>query len=241
MDGLQAAFAEYVQTFFLGYFGVDASSYDQEHLKLTKSGPDTGVLNFHPVALNSFHFLMSATIQMKWHDCINSILCFRWSSMVVPSVHRSCILPGRTFEEQHSLPWRRWEVSNTSKTVVLSQELHARNKLKAYASYDCGDLCCRYHLDLCANVFGNGTYPEVDITNLYYGGSGITGIAQNPPVENNIHSSQMFSRLHTSRVLFQDVMLTCSVWAAATNIFFTNGSQDPWRHASKQVSSRGGE
>lgn len=140
MDGLQAAFAEYVQTFFLGYFGVDASSYDQEHLKLTKSGPDTGVLNFHPVALNSFHFLMPATIQMKWHDCINSILCFRWSSMVVPSVHRSCILPGRTFEEQHSLPWRRWEVSNTSKTVVLSQELHARNKLKAYASYDCGDV-----------------------------------------------------------------------------------------------------
>jgi len=57
----------------------------------------------------------------------------------------------------------------------------------------------KYHLDLCANVFGNGTYPEVDITNLYYGGSGIT----------------------------------------ATNIYFTNGSQDPWRHASKQKSSPG--
>ena len=28
---------------------------------------------------------------------------------------------------------------------------------------------------------------------------------------------------------------------AATNIFFTNGSQDPWRHASKQRSSPGGE
>ena len=40
----------------------------------------------------------------------------------------------------------------------------------------CGTLYGRYHLDLCANVFGNETYPEVDITNLYYGGSGITGM-----------------------------------------------------------------
>lgn len=38
----QAAYAEYVQSFFLGYFGVDAKGYDQENLKLTKSGPDTG-------------------------------------------------------------------------------------------------------------------------------------------------------------------------------------------------------
>ncbi|CAK9205656.1 unnamed protein product [Sphagnum troendelagicum] len=57
----------------------------------------------------------------------------------------------------------------------------------------------KYHLDLCANIFGEGTYPEVEITNLYYGGSGIK----------------------------------------ATNIYFTNGSQDPWRHASKQTSSPG--
>eukprot|EP00249_Psilotum_nudum_P010141 c22358_g1_i2 orf=506-1972(-) len=57
----------------------------------------------------------------------------------------------------------------------------------------------KYHLDLCANVFGKGTYPEVDITNLYYGGANISG----------------------------------------SKIFFTNGSQDPWRHASKQISSPG--
>ncbi|KAL0794294.1 hypothetical protein Bca101_065671 [Brassica carinata] len=43
----------------------------------------------------------------------------------------------------------------------------------------------------------NGTYPEVDATNLYYGGHKI----------------------------------------AATKIIFTNGSQDPWRHASRQTSS----
>lgn len=55
----------------------------------------------------------------------------------------------------------------------------------------------RYHLDLCKSLFGEGVYPEVDATNLYYGGDRI----------------------------------------AATKIVFTNGSQDPWRHASKQTSS----
>ncbi|KAJ3690305.1 hypothetical protein LUZ61_019469 [Rhynchospora tenuis] len=55
----------------------------------------------------------------------------------------------------------------------------------------------RYHLDLCKNVFGEGVYPEVDMTNIYYGGS----------------------KIHGSRIIF------------------TNGSQDPWRHASKQTSS----
>ncbi|KAL0739506.1 hypothetical protein Bca4012_015716 [Brassica carinata] len=54
-----------------------------------------------------------------------------------------------------------------------------------------------YHLDLCKSLFGKGVYPEVDATNLYYGGDRI----------------------------------------AATKIIFTNGSQDPWRHASKQTSS----
>ncbi|KAK9062058.1 hypothetical protein SSX86_019243 [Deinandra increscens subsp. villosa] len=55
----------------------------------------------------------------------------------------------------------------------------------------------RYHLDLCKNVFGEGVYPVVEATNLYYGGTDIAG----------------------------------------SKIVFTNGSQDPWRHASKQVSS----
>ncbi|XP_057492477.1 probable serine protease EDA2 isoform X1 [Actinidia eriantha] len=56
----------------------------------------------------------------------------------------------------------------------------------------------RYHLDLCKNVFGQGVYPDVDGTNIYYGGTKI---------------------------------------AAGSKIIFTNGSQDPWRHASKQTSS----
>ncbi|CAK9157049.1 unnamed protein product [Ilex paraguariensis] len=55
----------------------------------------------------------------------------------------------------------------------------------------------RYHLDLCKNVFGDGIYPDVDATNIYYGGTRIAG----------------------------------------SKIVFTNGSQDPWRHASKQFSS----
>ncbi|RDX85567.1 putative serine protease EDA2, partial [Mucuna pruriens] len=55
----------------------------------------------------------------------------------------------------------------------------------------------KYHLDLCKNVFGEGIFPDVDATNLYYGGTKIAG----------------------------------------SKIIFTNGSQDPWRHASKQTSS----
>ncbi|KAK9678756.1 hypothetical protein RND81_11G231600 [Saponaria officinalis] len=55
----------------------------------------------------------------------------------------------------------------------------------------------RYHLDLCKNLFGDGVYPEVEATNLYYGGLRIAG----------------------------------------SKIVFANGSQDPWRHASKQISS----
>lgn len=55
----------------------------------------------------------------------------------------------------------------------------------------------KYHLDLCKNVFGKDVYPEVDITNVYYGGTSIAG----------------------------------------SKIIFMNGSQDPWRHASKQKSS----
>ncbi|XP_061345634.1 probable serine protease EDA2 isoform X2 [Gastrolobium bilobum] len=55
----------------------------------------------------------------------------------------------------------------------------------------------RYHLDLCKNVFGKGIFPDVDATNIYYGGTKIAG----------------------------------------SKIVFTNGSQDPWRHASKQISS----
>ncbi|XP_042027635.1 probable serine protease EDA2 isoform X1 [Salvia splendens] len=58
----------------------------------------------------------------------------------------------------------------------------------------------RYYLDLCKKVFGNNMPgPDVNATNLYYGGKDIAG----------------------------------------SKIIFTNGSQDPWRHASKQTSSRG--
>ncbi|KFK40185.1 hypothetical protein AALP_AA3G341500, partial [Arabis alpina] len=54
-----------------------------------------------------------------------------------------------------------------------------------------------FHLDLCKSIFGEGIYPKVNATNMYYGGDKI----------------------------------------AATKIIFTNGLQDPWRHASKQTSS----
>jgi hypothetical protein len=36
-------------------------------------------------------------------------------------------------------------------------------------------LNCRYHLNLCKNVFGKGIFPDVDATNIYYGGTKIAG------------------------------------------------------------------
>lgn len=33
----------------------------------------------------------------------------------------------------------------------------------------------RYNLDLCKNVYGEGVYPDVFMTNLYYGGTSIAG------------------------------------------------------------------
>uniref|UniRef100_A0A7I4CCV6 Serine carboxypeptidase S28 family protein n=1 Tax=Physcomitrium patens TaxID=3218 RepID=A0A7I4CCV6_PHYPA len=94
-----AAYAEFVKLFFFGIFGVNPISYDQEHLKLTKSGPDTGDRQW-------------------WYQVCTEVAYFQ----VAPS-------------------------QNSIRSPGVNE---------------------KYHLDLCANVFGNGTYPEVDITNLYY-------------------------------------------------------------------------
>jgi hypothetical protein len=34
-------------------------------------------------------------------------------------------------------------------------------------------------LDLCKNVFGDGVFPDIDATNLYYGGTKIAGLVTN--------------------------------------------------------------
>ncbi|EFJ22077.1 hypothetical protein SELMODRAFT_416857 [Selaginella moellendorffii] len=56
----------------------------------------------------------------------------------------------------------------------------------------------QFFINYCSEQFGNGTFPDVKTTNLYYGGRNIAG----------------------------------------SRIMFLNGSQDPWRHASKQTSSK---
>ncbi|KAJ7520146.1 hypothetical protein O6H91_20G068900 [Diphasiastrum complanatum] len=128
---LLGAYAEYVKTYYIGIYGADVASYDQEYLK-------------------------------------ENILAG----------------PGNA-----DRPW--WYQVCTE--VAYFQVAPANNSVRS------SKINTKYHLDLCANVFGNGTYPEVDETNLYYGGSKIAG----------------------------------------SKILFMNGSQDPWRHASKQKSSPG--
>ncbi|KAL3679328.1 hypothetical protein R1sor_022284 [Riccia sorocarpa] len=123
------AFAGYVKDFYIDYFGVPVDTYDQEKLKQTTAGPNSGD-------------------RMWWYQVCSEVAYFQAA----------------------------YENSIRSSEVTV-----------------------KYHLDLCANVFGAGTYPEVDLTNLYYGGTGIYG----------------------------------------SKIVFLNGSQDPWRWASKQTSSPG--
>ncbi|KAI3519181.1 hypothetical protein L1887_08208 [Cichorium endivia] len=128
-EDLVNAYAKYVKEYFVGDFGAEVESYDQENLKKT----DPGVYD--------------SADRLWWFQVCSEVAYFQ----VAP--------------ENDSI--------RSSKVDI------------------------RYHLDLCKNVFGEGVYPDVDATNLYYGGTKIAG----------------------------------------SKIVFTNGSQDPWRRASKQVSS----
>ncbi|WCJ32576.1 Serine carboxypeptidase S28 family protein [Euphorbia peplus] len=127
-DDLVEAYAKYVKEYYVGSFGVDVQTYNQEKLKSTA-------------------ITESSSDRLWWFQVCTEVAYFQ----VAPS--------------------------NDS---VRSSKVDTQ-----------------YHLDLCKNVFGEGIYPDVDATNIYYGGTRIEG----------------------------------------SKIVFTNGSQDPWRHASKQVSS----
>lgn len=37
-------------------------------------------------------------------------------------------------------------------------------------------MTCRYHLDLCKDMFGEGISPNLNMTNIYYGGTNIAGM-----------------------------------------------------------------
>ncbi|KAK9164386.1 hypothetical protein Syun_005288 [Stephania yunnanensis] len=122
------AYASFVKDYYLGSFGANVRTYDQQQLKKT--------------AVSEY-----SSDRLWWFQVCTEVAYFQ----VAPS--------------------------NDS---IRSSRVDAR-----------------YHLDLCKNLFGEGIYPDVDATNIYYGGTRIAG----------------------------------------SRIVFTNGSQDPWRHASKQTSS----
>ncbi|CAI9272300.1 unnamed protein product [Lactuca saligna] len=128
-EDLVNAYAKYVKEYYVGSFGAEVESYNQENLK--KTNPS----------------VYESGDRLWWFQVCSEVAYFQ----VAPS--------------------------NDS---IRSSKIDIR-----------------YHLDLCKNVFGEGVYPVVDATNLYYGGKNIAG----------------------------------------SKIVFTNGSQDPWRRASKQVSS----
>ncbi|CAI9272301.1 unnamed protein product [Lactuca saligna] len=128
-EDLVKAYAKYVKEYYVGSYGAEVESYNQEKLK--KTNPS----------------MYESVDRLWWFQVCSEVAYFQ----VAPS-----------------------NDSIRSSKIDLS-----------------------YHLDLCKNVFGEGVYPVVDATNLYYGGKNIAG----------------------------------------SKIVFTNGYQDPWRRASKQVSS----
>ncbi|KAM7524095.1 hypothetical protein LguiA_013997 [Lonicera macranthoides] len=131
-EDLVNAYATYVKEYYVGSFGANVQTYNQQHLKNTAVAGDTAD-------------------RLWWFQVCSEVAFFQ----VAPA--------------------------NDS---IRSSRIDTRHVYK-------------YHLDLCKNVFGEGIYPDVVATNIYYGGTNIAG----------------------------------------SKIVFTNGSQDPWRHASKQISS----
>lgn len=103
---LVTAYSTYVKDYYVGSFGVEVKTYNQQHLKETALSYDTGD-------------------RLWWFQVCTEVAYFQ----VAPA--------------------------NDS---IRSSKVNTR-----------------YHLDLCKNVFGEGVYPEVDATNLYYGGTKIAG------------------------------------------------------------------
>ncbi|KAA3474436.1 putative serine protease EDA2 [Gossypium australe] len=210
---LVAAYAKYVKEYFVGTFGVSVETYNQKHLKNT--------------AVNE-----GSSDRLWWFQVCTEVAYFQ----VAPS-----------------------------NDTVRSSKIDTKYVSKYHAIY---------HLDLCKNVFGEGIYPEVDVTNIYYGGTNIAGqgiiflvflpfphhefsnaFTQQTEVFNSLIARMQKMRYSVLRCSYGAVNASCycaqqhaytivlfvlqKYEFAGSKIIFTNGSQDPWRHASKQTSSPG--
>jgi len=151
---LQDAYAKYVKEYYAGTFGVSVQSYDQKYLKRTDINEDSSA-------------------RLWWFQVCTEVAYFQ----VAPS--NDSIRSSKVDTKQVPYPYC-WLY------ILL---------LTGFCHHYTFDVCsywifffimllictkwsliqCRYHLDLCENVFGKGTFPDVDATNLYYGGTKIAG------------------------------------------------------------------
>ncbi|KAG6766727.1 hypothetical protein POTOM_027898 [Populus tomentosa] len=169
------AYAKYVKEYYLGTFGSSVQTYNQKYLKDTSLNKHTGD-------------------RLWWFQVCTEVAYFQ----VAPS---NDSIRSSKVDARHAfnyLPYTNmlFQVSLDSPYAFCAEFIMLFSWVTSLYMI-VGRVCCRYHLDLCKNVFGEGIYPEVDVTNIYYGGTNISG----------------------------------------SKIVFANGSQDPWRHASKQTSS----
>ncbi|KAI7736616.1 hypothetical protein M8C21_025701 [Ambrosia artemisiifolia] len=109
-DDLVNAYAKYIKEYYVGSFGAEVQTYNQESLKHTTLSDSSGD-------------------RLWWFQVCTEVAYFQ----VAPT--------------------------NDS---IRSSKVDTR-----HIQY------IPYHLDLCKNVFGEGVYPLVDATNLYYGGTDI--------------------------------------------------------------------
>lgn len=150
---MQEAYAKYVKEYYLGTFGSSVQTYNQKYLKDTSLNKHTGD-------------------RLWWFQVCTEVAYFQ----VAPS---NDSIRSSKVDARHALNYLPY----TNTLFQVSLDSPYASCVEFIMFFSCvtslymigGRICCRYHLDLCKNVFGEGIYPEVDVTNIYYGGTNISG------------------------------------------------------------------
>lgn len=151
---LQSAYAKYVKETYVGSFGVDVKTYDQEYLK------DVASTDTSP--------------RLWWFQVCTEVAYFQ----VAPSEDS---IRSSKVDTRHVFSPLTLDVNINIFPIITNYctPAHAVCSFYQYFPMHCiiwiNYCMCRYHLDLCKNVFGEGVYPDVDETNIFYGGTSIAG------------------------------------------------------------------
>lgn len=144
---LQDAYAKYVKDYYIGTFGSSVQTYNQKNLKNTTPGEDSAD-------------------RLWWFQVCTEVAYFQ-------------VAPANDSMRSSKVDTKYSSTLQFTDSILLISvffffffcHIPMFLLLRFLNSLPNG----RYHLDLCKNVFGEGIYPDVDTTNIYYGGTGIAG------------------------------------------------------------------